>query len=92
MVAGALVAAMIIAGLDAERDLTRYRFEPIRHLQRIAADRGTYLSTYPAVTSAGLFYEAMVPSGYVLRWSHDGQTEELAFGGQVFHPVAPSFA
>ena len=92
MVAGALVAAMIIAGLDAERHLTRYRLEPIRHFQRIAADRGTYLSTYPAVTSAGLFYEAMVPSGYVLRWSHDGQTEELAFGGQVFHPVAPSFA
>ena len=91
IVAGGLLAAMIIAPLDAVGHLTRYRLEPNRHFQRLAVDRGTYLSTYPAVTSAGLFYQAMVRSGYVLRWSHDGRMEEFAFGGQVFHPVAPSF-
>jgi len=92
LIAGGVAAAVILASVDAEKHLTRYRLEPNRHFQRFALDQGTYLSTYPIVTSAGLFYQAMVPSGYVLRWSHDGQMEEFAFGGQVFDPVAPSFA
>jgi hypothetical protein len=91
IVAGGLLAAMIIAALDTERHLTRYLLEPSRHFQRIAIDQGTYISTYPAISRSGLFYQAMVRSGYVLRWSHDGRMEEFAFGGQVFHPVAPSF-
>src|SRR5215469_1168993 len=91
IVAVGLISAMTIATVVAERRLTHYRLEPSRNCQRLAFDRGTYLSTYPVVTSAGLFYEAMVRSGYVLRWSRDGGLEEFAFGGQVFHPVAASF-
>jgi len=90
-VAAALVAAILIAALDARRHAESYVLEPGRRFQRIALDQGTYLSTYPTTSSAGLFYEAMVPSGYVLRWLHDGQVEEYSFQGQVFHPVAPSF-
>jgi Glycosyltransferase family 87/WD40-like Beta Propeller Repeat len=91
LVAVALVVAILIAGLDARRHGAGYVLEPGRRFERIALDQGTYLSTYPAVSSAGLFYEAMVRSGYVLRWLHDGQMEEFSFQGQVFHPVAPSF-
>jgi hypothetical protein len=91
LVASALAAAILIAALDARRHMSVYVLEPGRHFQRIALDQGTYLSTYPAVSSAGLFYQAMVRSGYVLRWLHDGQVEEFSFYGQVFHPVAPSF-
>jgi Glycosyltransferase family 87 len=91
LVAGGLVAAIIIAALAAQRRQARYLLEPGRHFQRVALDRGTFLSTFPAVSSAGLFYQAMVQSGYVLRWLHDGQMEEFAFEGQAFHPVAPSF-
>jgi len=90
-VAAALVAAMLIAALDARKHEAGYVLEPGRHFQRIDLDKDTYLSTYPAVSSAGLFYQAMVRSGYVLRWLHDGQVEEFSFQGQVFHPVAPSF-
>src|SRR5215469_2537555 len=90
IIAVGLSSAMIIAALDAERHLTHYFAEPSMNCERLAVDRGTYLSTYPVVTSAGLFYEAMVRSGYVLRWSHQGEVEDLAFGGQVFHPVAAS--
>jgi hypothetical protein len=91
LVAAALAAAILIAALDARRHMAAYVLEPSRNHQRIDLDRGTYLSTYPAVSSAGLFYQAMVRKGYVLRWLHDGQIEELTFQGQVFHPVAPSF-
>jgi hypothetical protein len=91
LVAAALGAAILIAALDARRHMAVYVLEPGRNHQRIDLDRGTYLSAYPAVSSAGLFYQAMVRKGYVLRWLHDGQIEELNFQGQVFHPVAPSF-
>jgi len=91
LVAGGLVAVIVISAFDAQRHQARYMLEPGRHFQRVALDRGTFISTFPAVSSAGLFYQAMVPSGYVLRWLHDGQMEEFAFEGQAFHPVAPSF-
>jgi Glycosyltransferase family 87/WD40-like Beta Propeller Repeat len=90
LAAGGLVGAIIIAAFAAQRRQAGYLLEPGRHFQRVALDRGTFLSTFPAVSSAGLFYQAMVPSGYVLRWLHDGQMEEFAFEGQAFHPIAPS--
>ena len=91
LVAGGLVAISLIAAFDARRHLALYRVEPGRHFPRVALDRGTSFSTFPAISSAGLFYQAMVRRGYVLRWLHDGQMEELTFDGQAFHPVAPSF-
>jgi hypothetical protein len=91
LVAAALVAASLIAAVDARSHGARYMLEPGRHFERIDLDRGTYLSTFPAVSSAGLFYQAMVRSGYVLRWLHDGQVEEFSFEGQVFHPLTLSF-
>ena len=85
------MAAILIAALDARSHVAGYMLEPGRRFQRIALDQGTFLSIFPAVSSAGLFYQAMVRSGYVLRWLHDGQMEEFSFRGQVFHPVASSF-
>jgi hypothetical protein len=91
LVVGGLVVATIVASFAARRHEARYLLEPERHYQRVALDQGTFLSTFPAVSSAGLFYQAMVRSGYVIRWLHDGTVEELPIEGQVFHPVAPSF-
>lgn len=91
IVVGGLLGAMLVAAVYAKRQVTQYRLEPTRYSQRLAVDHGTYISTNPVLTSAGLFYQAMVRSGYVLRWSHEGRIEEFAFGGQVFHPAAPSF-
>jgi hypothetical protein len=87
----ALVTAILVAAVEARRHTLDYALEPGRHFQRVALDQGTFLSTFPAVSNGGLFYQAMVRSGYVLRWLHDGQIEEFSFQGQVFHPVAPSF-
>jgi hypothetical protein len=92
LMAAGLVAAAVVATFVAHRQQARYLLEPERHFARVALDRGTFLSTFPVVSSAGLFYQAMVPSGYVLRWLHDGKMEEFTFEGHVFHPVAASFA
>jgi Glycosyltransferase family 87/WD40-like Beta Propeller Repeat len=91
LAAGGLLAAIIIAGFSARRQEVQYLLEPGRHFERLALDQGTYSSTFPAVSRAGLFYQAMVQRGYVLRWLHNGQIEELAFESHAFHPVAPSF-
>jgi hypothetical protein len=91
LVAGGLAAVIVIAAFDARSHQAGYLLEPGQHFQRVPLDRGTYLSTFPTVSSAGLFYQAMVRSGYVLRWLHDGQMEEFAFEGEAFHPMAPSF-
>ncbi|MGA2812435.1 MAG: glycosyltransferase 87 family protein [Candidatus Acidiferrum sp.] len=91
LVAGAVVTAMLIAALDAQRHMADYVLEPGRRFQRVALDHGTLLSTFPVVSSAGLFYQALVRSGYVLRWLHDGQIEEFSFEGLPLHPLAPSF-
>jgi hypothetical protein len=88
---GVLVAATILAALDARKHEAGYQLEPGRHFERVSLDRGTFFSAFPAVSRHGLFYQAMVPNGYVLRWLHEGRAEELSFEGQAFHPVAPSF-
>jgi hypothetical protein len=92
LVVAGLALVLLIAAFEAKRHEERYLLEPGRHFERVALDEGTFLSTFPAVSNAGLFYQAMVQGGYVLRWLHDGQMEELVFDGQAFHPVAPSFA
>jgi glycosyl transferase family 87/WD40 repeat protein len=91
VVAG-LATVLLIAAFVAKRHEERYLLEPARHFQRVALDKGTFLSTFPALSNAGVFYQAMVQGGYVLRWLHHGQMEELVFDGLAFHPVAPSFA
>jgi len=90
LVAGVVTAAIVIAAVDARRHKVACWLEPQHHFQRVAQDRGTFFSTFPAISKTGVFYQAMVQSGYVLRWIHDGQMEEFAFDGLAFHPVAVS--
>jgi hypothetical protein len=91
LVAAGFATAALIAAFAAQRQQGRYLLEPERHFERVALDQGTNLSAFPAVSSAGLFYQAMTQSGYLLRWLHDAKMDEFVFEGQAFHPVAPSF-
>lgn len=92
LVVAGLAAALLIAAFAAKRQERRYLLEPGRRFERVALDKGTFLSTFPVVSKAGVFYQAMVQGGYVLRWLHDGKMEELVFDGLALHPVAPSLA
>jgi hypothetical protein len=90
LVACAVIAAAVLASVDARRHLVSYAAEPGRRYERITSDKPGIFSSSPAVSRAGLFYQAIGTDRYVLRWLHDGRTEELAYEGQAFRPVAPS--
>lgn len=85
----AVGAAAVLAAVDAHRHVVSYAAEPGRRFERVAVQKGALFSGAPAVSAAGLFYQAIGKDRYVLRWLHDGVNEELAFEGHAFHPVAP---
>jgi len=88
----ALVFITLIALGDARRHMISYANEPGQRFERIATERGAIFASSPAVSSYGIFYQAIARdySRYVLHWLHDNQDEELAFDGHAFHPMAPT--
>jgi Glycosyltransferase family 87 len=90
LVAVALVVAAVFAAADARRHAVNYAAEPGRRYERVSAGKDAIFSASPTVSRAGLFYQSIGGDRYVLRWQHDGQTEELAFDGQAFHPTTAS--
>jgi hypothetical protein len=78
---------VLIAAVDARKHEWNHRLETGQRFERVPLDRGTYLSMYPVTTEFGIFYEAMMGTGYVIRWIHDGRAEELRYGSEAFHPV-----
>jgi Glycosyltransferase family 87/WD40-like Beta Propeller Repeat len=87
-------AAVSIAALsslvDAKRHMLAYASEPAQHFARVVVQSGAAFSSFPVVSSAGIFYQSMARDRYVLRWLHDHRNEELSFDGQALHPhLAP---
>lgn len=84
------VVLAVISLVDARVHLARFAEEPGRRFPRVAMQDRSIFSSYPAISSAGLFYQSIARGGYVLRWLHDGKNEILSFAGQALHPrVAP---
>lgn len=84
----ALGVAAALAAVDARRHALSYAAEPGQRFERVAVRKDEVFSGAPAVSAAGLFYQAIGQDRYVLRWLHDGVNEELAFEGHAFGPVA----
>jgi hypothetical protein len=86
----AVAVVALISIFNARQRLMSYEREPAQHFGRIAVQTGALFSSYPVVSRAGLFYQSMGHDRYVLRWLHDGRSEELAFEGQALQPrLAP---
>ncbi len=89
----AVVAVAVVSGISfvsAGQRTMSYEREPGQHFERVAVQSGALFSSYPVVSRAGLFYQSMGHDRYVLRWLHDGRSEELAFEGQAVQPrLAP---
>jgi Glycosyltransferase family 87/WD40-like Beta Propeller Repeat len=80
----------LISAFNARQRMMSYESEPGQHFERVAVQAGALFSSYPVVSRAGLFYQSMGHDRYVLRWVHDGRSEELAFEGQALQPrLAP---
>ena len=90
LLAAAVLIAAALASLDARRHVLSWADEPAQRFERIATQKDALFSASPAVSHAGLFYQSIGSDRYVLRWSHEGTNEELAFDGHAFQPVAPS--
>jgi Glycosyltransferase family 87/WD40-like Beta Propeller Repeat len=85
-----LLFAALAAFFDASRRVTDYAAEPGRHFPRLVVENGAVLSSFPAISSAGVFYQSMGRDRYVLRWLHDNTNEELSFHGHALQPrLAP---
>jgi hypothetical protein len=86
--AGLLAAAAVLASLSAWVHYRGYQQEPGRHYELAVTEPGALLSTSPAVTRAGLFYESISGAKYVLKWKTPQGLEQFSFAGEAFHPVA----
>jgi hypothetical protein len=84
----AAVCILASAGIDAHIHVAAYEQEPGRWFQPFAVEEGELFSSFPAVTTSGVFYQAMGGRRYVLHWLHGSTIEELRFNGNALHPVA----
>jgi hypothetical protein len=84
-VALAVAASAIIASAMAWSHTVAYRNEPGRRLQRVVTEPGAIYSSSPTVLRSGIVYEAIGRTHYVLRWMHDGHTNEFEFAGEAFN-------
>jgi hypothetical protein len=82
----ALAVVAFISFFNARQRMASYENEPGQHFERVAVETGALFSSYPVVSRTGLFYQSMGHERYVLRWLHDGRSEELAFEGQAVQP------
>jgi hypothetical protein len=82
----AVAGVAFISFFTARQRMMSYENEPGQHFERVAVETGALFSSYPVISRAGLFYQSMGHERYVLRWLHDGRSEELAFEGQALQP------
>jgi hypothetical protein len=86
----AVMGAALLSVFSAKQRMMSYENEPGQRFARAAVQGGALFSSYPVVSRAGLFYQSMGRDRYVLRWLHDGRSEELLFDGQAVEPrLAP---
>jgi hypothetical protein len=79
---------LAIAIFDAHIHMAAYEQEPGRRFQPFAVEKGQLFSSLPAVTTSGVFYQAMGGRRYVLHWLHGTTIEELRFDGSALRPAA----
>jgi Glycosyltransferase family 87 len=90
MVAATVIAVVALSAVSAAKHYRHYQESPGRRFDPIAVQPGAIFSASPAVSQAGLFYQSMGETKYVLKWQHNGQIEELGFDGQAFRPFVTS--
>jgi Glycosyltransferase family 87 len=87
IVLAAVMFTALIACVDAKRHVLSFANEPGQHFERVALQEGAVFSSFPVVSKAGIFYQSIGTSRYVLRWLHEGRNEELSFEGHALHPT-----
>jgi Glycosyltransferase family 87/WD40-like Beta Propeller Repeat len=87
MVAACAVIMISAAGFIATRQHLRGQFE--NYNSRIATTPGGLLASDPAITSSGILFTTMTPTGYTIRRVQDGKPANISgMSGDVLHPTA----
>jgi hypothetical protein len=88
---GSTVAlATAVASVSAWTHYSAYKREPGRQFEVVAWQPAAIFSSSPAVTRAGLFYQAIGGGKYVLKWQTDVGIKELSIDGEALHPFVVS--
>jgi hypothetical protein len=90
LVIGVILSAASLAVISAVFHSASYSQEPEQFFEPVAVQKKVIFSSSPAVLDSGIAYEALSRDRYVLRWFHNGRTEEFRFNGHVINPVAQS--
>jgi Glycosyltransferase family 87 len=88
--ASTVAVAAMVASVSAWSHYRAYKQEPGRNFEVTALQPAAIFSSSPAVTKAGVFYQAMAGGKYMLKWETSAGIKELSFDGQSFHPFVLS--
>jgi Tol biopolymer transport system component len=69
------------------KQMRSYREEPEQTAQQLDFPDSSLFSSFPVITSSGLFFQSMDPDQYVIRWLHEGHLEKITSQGNAFHPI-----
>jgi hypothetical protein len=85
----ALAAITIVVGATfiSWNQIRSYRQEPAQSARQLNLNDHSLFSSFPVITSAGLFFQSMDPDRYVIRWVHDGTVGAIRVDGNAFHPI-----
>jgi len=89
-VASTVAFAAVVASVSAWTHYRAYEREPGRQFEVVAWQPAAIFSSSPAITRAGLFYQAIGGGKYELKWQTGGGIRELTFDGEAVHPFVLS--
>jgi Glycosyltransferase family 87 len=83
----AAAAVLICSALISWKQMRSYREEPGQRAQQFNFHDNSLFSSFPVITSSGLFFQSMEPDRYVVRWVHHSHLDEISSKGNAFHPI-----
>jgi hypothetical protein len=87
VIAASTLIVITAAGFISNQRHLRGQFE--NYNSRIAVTPGGLLASDPALTSTGILFTSMTPTGYTIRREQNGERENLpGLDGDWFHPTA----
>ena len=83
----AAAAVIVCSTLISWRQMGSYREEPGRRAQQLNFHDNSLFSSFPVISSSGLFFQSMDPDRYVVRWVHESNLDEISSKGNAFRPI-----
>jgi hypothetical protein len=81
----------VLSFFDTRHHMLAYAQEPAQRFEHAFVRPGAIFSSFPVLTSTGVFYQSMGKDRYVLRWAQGDRNQELSFPGHALHPrLAPN--